>query len=182
MARPLATGDQKTIEQKIIEAERLADSTIDAIQRIAADLRPSILDAFGLSAALGFEARRFEKRAGIRVTINAAEDLPALDRDVATAIFRVFQETLTNVARHSGATAVDVRLRDQCGELLLEVKDDGNGIFAEAASRRASLGLLGMSERVRSLGGHMYLHGVRNKGTTVTVRIPCVKPNESSQD
>jgi PAS domain S-box-containing protein len=182
MTRPLAAGDQKTIEQKIIEAERLADSTIDAIQRIAADLRPSILDAFGLNAALGFEARRFEKRAGIQVTITAPEDLPALDRDVATAIFRVFQETLTNVARHSGATAVNVRLRDQGSELLLEVKDDGNGIFADAASKRASLGLLGMSERVRSQGGHMYLHGVRDKGTTVTVRIPCVKPGESSKD
>jgi two-component system, NarL family, sensor histidine kinase UhpB len=182
MVRPLAAGDQKAIEQKIIEAEKLADATIDAIHRIAAELRPSVLDHFGLSAALGFEATQFEKRAGIQVKITAPEIVPAVNRDVATAIFRIFQEALTNVARHSEATAVDVRLSDQGRDLVLEVKDNGKGIPADAASNAASLGLLGMSERLRRLGGHLYLHGVRDTGTTVTVWIPRVKPNEASQE
>ena len=108
--------------------------------------------------------------------------MPAVERDVATAIFRIFQETLTNVARHAGATQVDVRLQGQARELVLEVKDNGKGISSDAASEGASLGLLGMSERVRSLGGHMYLHGARDKGTTVTVRIPRVKPSGPLED
>jgi signal transduction histidine kinase len=176
----LASGDPKAIQQKIIEAERLADSTIEAIQRIAADLRPGILDNCGLSVALGFEARRFEKRAGIQITLTAPEDLSAVDRDVATALFRIFQETLTNVARHAGATKVDVQLRDEEGALVLEVKDNGKGISAGAGSQGASLGLLGMRERVRRLDGHLYLQGIRGVGTTVTVRIPRVKPTGPS--
>src|SRR5262249_34826727 len=152
--------------QKIIEAENLTDSTIEAVHRIAADLRPGILDNLGLGAALQFEARRFEQQAGIQITLLAPEELHAVERDLATAIFRIFQETLTNVARHAGATQIEVRLLDQSGELVLEVKDNGKGISADAAPRQASLGLLGMSERVRLLGGHMYLHGARNRGTT----------------
>jgi len=105
-----------------------------------------------------------------------------VDRDVATAIFRIFQETLTNVARHSGATAVEARLREQGGELVLEVQDNGKGLSADASSKPASLGLLGISERVRLLGGHMYLRGARDTGMTVTARIPRVKPGESAKD
>jgi signal transduction histidine kinase len=182
MARPLAAGDQKAIEQKIIEAKNMTDATIDAVHRIAAELRPSILDHLGLSAALGFEATQFEKRFGIQVRITAPDIVPAVDREVATTIFRIFQETLTNVARHSGATAVEVRLRDQGRDVVLEVKDNGKGIAADAASKRASLGLLGMSERLRPLGGQMYLHGARDQGTTVTARIPRVKPSETSKE
>ncbi len=180
MVQSPAAEEQKALEQKIIEAEKLADSSIEAIHRIAADLRPGILDNFGLSAALEFEARRFEQQAGIQIAVKAPEELRDMEREVATAIFRIFQETLTNVARHAGATNIDVRLRDQNDELVLEVKDNGKGIAADAASKRTSLGLVGMSERVRLLGGHMYLHGARHQGTTVTVRIPRVKPSPSS--
>jgi len=181
LVRPLAIGEQQAIQQKIVEAERMADSTIEAIQRIAAELRPSVLDNFGLNAALGFEARRFEQRAGIRVRISAPENLPAVERDVATALFRIFQETLTNAARHAGATKLDVRLYDRGRELVLEVEDNGKGISDDAASRPASLGLLGMSERVGLLGGHISFCGAGGKGTIVTARIPRVKPGESAK-
>jgi PAS domain S-box-containing protein len=182
MALPLTAGQQQALQQKIIEAQTLTDSIIEAVQRVAADLRPIVLDNFGLSAALGFEARRFEQRARMKSTVNAPEDMPAMDRDAATAIFRIFQETLTNVARHSGATAVEVRLRDLGREVVLEVEDNGRGISADAPSRSASLGLLGMSERARLLGGCIYCQGTPDKGTTVTARIPRRPSGEPSKD
>jgi PAS domain S-box-containing protein len=181
LARPLPIGEQQAIQEKIVEAETMTDSTIEAIQRIAAELRPSVLDNFGLSAALGFEARRFEQRAGIQVRISAPQDLTAVEKDAATALFRIYQETLTNVARHAGATKVEVRLYDRGRELVLEVEDNGKGISDDAASKRASLGLLGMSERVGLLGGHISFRGTRDKGTTVIARIPRVAPGGTAR-
>jgi len=172
IVKPLSVEDQRSIAQKIREADELTDATVASIQRIAADLRPSVLDNLGLIVALGFEAKRFEERTGLRFTMTVPDESPPMDRDVATAIFRIFQEALTNVARHANATNIEIRLRSEGDALVLEVEDNWTGISVEALGAPTALGLLGMSERAVSLGGHFYVQGAPGKGTTVTVRIP----------
>jgi len=160
------------ITLKIVEAQKLIDDTIQTVQRIAADLRPSVLDNLGLPAAIRYEVKRFEERTGIHSTLELQEEMPAADRNTATNLFRIFQEILTNVARHAGASAIAVQLREEHGGLALEVRDDGRGISADASSRPASLGLLGMTERVKSLDGTLCIEGAPGRGTKVTVRVP----------
>jgi len=158
------------------------DALGESVHRIGTKLRPNILDNLGLEAAMEWQLKEVCERAGLTYTLQMPAKEVTLGPARATAVFRIFQEAMTNVARHSEATAVDVRLRDQGRDLVLEVKDNGKGIPADAASKGASLGLLGMSERLRPLGGHLYLHGARDTGTTVTVRIPRVKPSDASQE
>ena len=108
--------------------------------------------------------------------MNCRLDLPrddiALDRELATSLFRILQETFTNVARHANATAVKVRLAEEHGSLVLEIHDDGKGISEEQVSARSSLGLLGMRERALLLGGDVAISGAPGGGTTVRVRVP----------
>jgi len=172
LARPVDDAKRAAAEQKITGAAKLTDTIIETVQRIAAELRPSVLDNLGLSVALRHEANRFAERTGIHCQAILPEDLPGLEPATATALFRIFQETLTNVARHSGASEFEVDLRVEGRELVLEVKDNGKGISADAVSRTTSLGLLGMSERAAAMGGRVYLQGSPGKGTSVTVRIP----------
>jgi signal transduction histidine kinase len=163
---------EKGITLKIVEAQKLIDDTIQTVQRIAADLRPSVLDNLGLPAAIRYEAKRFEERTGIHSTLTLPEEMPVPDRDTATNLFRIFQEILTNVARHAGATAIGVELKEEHGGFALDVQDDGSGISADASSKPTSLGLLGMVERVASLDGTLYIEGTPGRGTKVTVRVP----------
>ena len=173
---PLDDARRIVLEKKIIDAAKLTDATIETVQNIAAELRPSVLDNLGLIAAIHHEATRFGERTGIHFKLALPDELPGLDRHVATALFRVLQEILTNVGRHAGATAVEVRLGEEYGELVLVVKDNGKGISSEAVSRPTSLGLLGMSERSASVAGRIYFQGAPGSGTTVTVRIPQTRP------
>jgi signal transduction histidine kinase len=172
LAQPPDDARRAAAEQKIIGAEKLTDAIIETVQRIAAELRPRVLDNLGLSVALRHEANQFAERTGIRCRTSLPEDLPALEPAPTTALFRIFQEAVTNVARHSEASEFEVGLRVENGELVLEVKDNGKGISARAVSRPTSLGLLGMSERAAALGGRVYFQGAPGKGTRVTVRIP----------
>jgi signal transduction histidine kinase len=126
----------------------------------------------GLVAALEWAAEDFQTRTGTRCQINLPEVDIALDPDRATALFRIFQETLTNVARHADATQVDVRLGQENGNLILEVRDNGKGIGEEQLSAGTSLGILGLRERVLLLGGTITIGGTPGKGTTVRVLIP----------
>ena len=148
------------------------DSTIQSVRRIATELRPAVLDALGLEAAIEWQAKDFENRTGITCALNANLDEPSLDPDIATALFRVFQETLTNVARHSGASEVQVKLNSKDGYLLLQIIDNGAGIKDAEISDSHSLGILGMQERVKLLYGEIRIQAQRRKGTSVEVRIP----------
>jgi signal transduction histidine kinase len=139
---------------------------------LATELRPGILDDFGLLAAIEWQAQEFEKRSGIECVLTAETDHIDLEGDRATAVFRIFQETLTNVARHAQATRVDVRLTEMAGCLLLQVHDNGRGISAHEADGRGSLGLLGMRERVHLLAGVLEIQGEAGRGTRVLVKIP----------
>jgi PAS domain S-box-containing protein len=151
---------------------KLLDQTIQSVRRIGTELRPGILDDMGLVAALEWAAEDFQTRTGTKCQINLPDVDTALDPERATALFRIFQETLTNVARHADATQVDVRLGKENGNLILEVGDNGKGISDEELTAKTSLGILGMRERVLLLGGTLTISGTPGKGTTVRVLIP----------
>jgi signal transduction histidine kinase len=144
---------------------------IESVRRIASDLRPGVLDDLGLVAAIEWQARDFERRTGIVCDVAEVSDVP-LDRDVATAVFRIFQEILTNVARHAGGSRVEARLSPVGAGAILEVRDDGRGITEEELAARQSLGLLGMRERAVIFGGDVRVGGLPSGGTRVTVTIP----------
>lgn len=148
------------------------DTLVQTVRQIATELRPAILDDFGLAAAIEWQSQEFEKRSGITCQVKTlVEDVP-LDRDGATAIFRVFQETLTNVARHAQASRVEVTL-DQRGDcLVLEVSDNGRGISTSRLSSAKSLGLAGMRERISLLSGELEIRSARGQGTTVRITVP----------
>jgi PAS domain S-box-containing protein len=150
----------------------LVDQTIQSVRRIATELRPGILDDLGLVAAVEWAAEEFEARTGTKCRLDLPEDDIEIDQKRATAMFRILQETLTNVARHAKATEVGVRLAKENGDLTLEVHDNGRGISEEQLSAGRSLGILGMRERAALLGGELTLIGAPEKGTTVRVWIP----------
>ncbi|WP_374571150.1 PAS domain S-box protein [Phenylobacterium sp.] len=158
------------LQAKVMEAERPVDGTIQTVQRIATELRPSALDALGLPAAIRDETRRFEARTGVVATVLVKEEAPA-GSDKATALFRIFQEILTNAARHARAKALHVALDCSNDELVLNVRDDGVGFRPDEAIL-TSLGLLGMRERAAELGGSFDIASAMGQGTAVTVRIP----------
>ena len=147
------------------------------VRKISTELRPGILDDLGLAAAIEWQAKDFQKRSGVSCILNITEEDLDLTREQATAVFRIFQEILTNVARHSKAGKVWVNLEEQEGMVVLEVEDDGIGILPAAPDRRRALGLLGMRERAAILGGSIEMSGISGKGTTVIVRMPANGPN-----
>ena len=158
------------------------DSTIQTVRRIAMKLRPGILDDLGLVAALEWQLKDFEKRTGIRCEyLPPVEDI-SLDAYLSTALFRIVQEALTNVARHSGATEVHVRLRADADSSTLEVKDNGKGIEKKKTLSSKSLGLLGMRERAQMFGGRITVTGTPGIGTIVTVEISPVEKRKMDRD
>jgi len=148
------------------------DEIIHAVRRIATELRPGVLDSAGLPAALEWQAHEFETQTGLQCRVSARIRDTVWDQDLNTAFFRIFQETLTNIVRHAGATQVKVRLAETGDDLVMVVTDNGRGIREEEIYNTKSIGLLGMRERASLLGGEVRLAGQPDKGTTVTVRIP----------
>jgi PAS domain S-box-containing protein len=164
--------DEPPLRDKALSMTRLVDANIQMVKRIAAELRPGVLDNLGLTDALEWQAKDFEKRTGISCKIAIRPRDIRLDRNRSTAIFRIFQETLTNVARHAGASRVTASLTKDRGKVRLFVKDDGKGITAEEVASASSIGLIGMKERVGYLGGKVKISGSAGKGTSVSVSIP----------
>ncbi len=155
---------------------KLVDETIQSVRRISTELRPVILDEVGLVAAVEWAADEFAARTGTKCQLDLPQDDVVIDPECATALFRIFQETLTNVARHANATEVNVRLAKEDGDLTLEVHDNGQGVSEEQLSAGSSLGILGMRERALLLGGELTITGAPGEGTTVRVRIPETHP------
>jgi len=147
------------------------DATVDTVRRIASDLRPSILDDLGLIPAIEWQLSDFQRRTGIICAFKKPGSL-VVDKAYSSALFRVFQESLTNIARHSEAEKVAITLRKTKGELVLAIRDNGKGIRESDVSGAASLGILGMRERVLPFDGHIHITGKPGNGTRVTVRIP----------
>ena len=171
IASRLPSGDTALLERARTMSGSI-DASIQTVRRIAAELRPGVLDNLGLVAALEWQAEEFQKRTGIECDFAASLDDSWLNPELCTALFRIFQETLTNVARHARATKVMVTLRESEGQAMLAVQDDGQGIQAQQSNWRQSLGLLGIRERVFLFGGEVVINGAPGHGTTVTVRVP----------
>jgi signal transduction histidine kinase len=151
---------------------RSLDEAIRAVREISTELRPPVLDALGLKATVDWQARDFAKKTGISCNILLPRGEISLGRDRSTAVFRIFQEILTNVARHAGARRVNVSLTDTGDRLTLTVADDGRGITRKALSDPSSLGLLGMRERALAFGGSVEIRKRKPRGTHVSVSIP----------
>ena len=164
-------SEEGSLIEKTKSMNSLIDSTIHTVKRISAELRPGILDDLGLVAAIEWQAEEFQNRTGISCRVTVDPDDIAVDQDLATAIFRIFQETLTNVARHARARKVTVNLKKRTGKLTLRVKDNGIGITDEQISDSQSFGLIGMHERVIPWDGKISFKGIPDKGTTVTVSV-----------
>jgi signal transduction histidine kinase len=151
---------------------RHVDATIQSVRRISAALRPQVLDDVGLIDTLKWQAREFQVRTGIRCKVDLPAEDFALDQARLTAAFRILQEALANVARHSGATRVDISLRADTDHFILKIVDNGWAVTAADLRNPKSLGLLAIRERAFLLGGNVDIDGKDGKGTTVTLSIP----------
>jgi PAS domain S-box-containing protein len=168
--------DQAALAGKINAMKALIDSTVASMRRIASELRPTVLDDLGLAPAVEWLANDFAKRSGIRVVMDMDDVCAGLDNAVATSVFRIIQESLTNVARHSGASTVNLSLRQAEGRLIVEVRDDGRGMPADAGEKTRSFGLIGMRERAYMLGGQLNVLSQPGEGTTIQAVIPLPGP------
>jgi len=155
------------------------DTTIKSVQRIASELRPPILDDFGLEAAVEWQVHVFQERTGLECDCLSSLGPVSIARERATAVFRILQEALTNVVRHSEAKRVGVLLEENKGYVVLEVRDNGRGFSPGLQKASKSLGLLGMRERALQVGGHLTIEGVPGGGTILTARIPLHSTPES---
>jgi two-component system sensor histidine kinase UhpB len=171
-------GDVARLREKIKVTIALGEQAIGTVQRVASDLRPKMLDDLGLEPALQWLGADFTRRTKIacKVTVDV---LPrAIGRNAATTLYRVIQEALTNIGRHSKAVHADVRLIFSDGMLNLQIEDDGIGITAEQATAPNSYGLIGLRERVEGLGGSLSISGEPRSGTILLAHIPLPKEGE----
>ena len=166
------TKNQIRLLVKVGSAVELVDNMIVTLRRIASDLRPRTLDDLGLPAALESQAQDFEGRTKIHCSVTLPGEPLLLDVDTSIAIFRIFQESLTNVARHARATRVEARLSADNDQIIFQVFDNGRGFDPEEAKARKSLGIVGMQERAFLLKGDLKIEGVQGAGSTVTLTIP----------
>jgi signal transduction histidine kinase len=170
-------GPRSKISREVICAEveslkGLVDQAIKAVKQIAMELRPQVLDELGLIAALEWQAGEFEKRTGILCSVKSQAAAIDIDGDRAIAIFRIFQEALTNIVRHAQASSASASISEQDDGIVLQICDDGVGIDEREVVSSKSLGLIGMHERAVVFGGEVTVNGVKGHGTTVRVRIP----------
>jgi two-component system sensor histidine kinase UhpB len=165
---PDADADRARAEETLT----LINGTVDVVRRMSADLRPGVLDDLGLGSAIRWLAAQFGNRAGLEITTTGLDDLPdTITGDRATAVFRILQEALTNVARHAQATAVEISAWTDEGILRLEVRDDGRGYVPRPPGGRVSLGILGMQERAAAWDGDVTVAPAPN-GTVVLLQMP----------
>jgi two-component system sensor histidine kinase UhpB len=163
---------QKAFLDKTEAMLGLVDSTIQSVKRISTELRPGLLDDLGLASAIEWQAEEFQKHTGIECRPTLVMREISLDMERSTAIFRIFQEAITNVARHAGATRIMAKLEEGDSQIVLTVKDNGKGFGEKDMSKVGAFGLMGMRERAYAFGGEMDIEGIPGRGTTVTVTIP----------
>jgi signal transduction histidine kinase len=166
----VGTAGAGKARQRLQDAEALVESTLDITRRIATSLRPAILD-LGIVEAIKWQAAEFEKRMEISCQVTCAATEIVLDSGVSIALFRTFQEALTNIAKHAGATRVEVEIEADADHVTLQVHDNGRGIASEDLAKSQAYGILGMRERARGLGGEASVRRTRG-GTAVLLRVP----------
>ena len=169
---PYKTEEQKTFHQKTKSMSELIDDTIQTVQKISAELRPGLLDDLGLVPAIEWLTQDFQERTNIQCRMRVNCNELELGPDLSTAIFRISQEALTNVARHAKATRVNISLSEKAQSLELKIRDNGKGIKEEDILSPSSLGLMGIRERLRPFSGTLKIDGRPKRGTTLTVILP----------
>jgi signal transduction histidine kinase len=180
LAGRLPRGNAQMLDQmkkRIRSTRQLAERLIQAVRRISTELRPGVLD-LGLAAASEWQVQEFQARTGIHCKLRLLTQ-EMFAPDVSTALFRILQETLTNIARHAKATRVEVVKQKQRDRLVLQIRDNGRGFDPKDPALEKSLGLLGMRERAAILGGSVNISSAPGKGTTVTAWVPLPSPQES---
>jgi signal transduction histidine kinase len=171
LRKHMPSGDSG-LSEKIKAMVRLIGESLDKLHEVTAELRPVILDDFGLAAAIEWQVDTFRQRSGIACRFQNSGYEPDLSKDQATALFRIFQELLTNIIRHAEADDVIVRLEERNGELRLQVADNGRGITEDQINSPHAFGLLGIRERLYPLGGKVAFEGRPEQGTRVTIHLP----------
>jgi len=171
--------EQPHLSERTQSMKELIDMTMQTVKRIYMDLRPGMLDHLGLPVAMDWQCQEFQKRTGIQCVVDVEPEDMEPSKDASITVFRILQETLTNVAKHSKATRVHVSLREVEDDLELVVTDNGRGIREEDLHKPKSFGLLGIRERVDFRGGEVKISGKKGKGTTVTVRMPNWRGDEA---
>ncbi|MBN1881160.1 MAG: PAS domain S-box protein [Deltaproteobacteria bacterium] len=173
-------AEQTVLSDRVHSLSSLVDLTMKTVKQIYMGLRPGMLDHLGLTAAIAWQAEEFSRRTGIDCKVSFSPEDIEIDPDLTTTVFRIFQETLTNVQRHAEATKVTVRLKTTNDRLELVVKDNGKGITHHQMEKPNSFGLLGIKERVYHWGGKEAIVGKSGRGTTITISIPLPKTGETS--
>jgi signal transduction histidine kinase len=167
-------GDAE-LEDRIDSMSDLIDRTVQTVREISAELRPRLLDDIGLAAALELYLEGFALTTGIKCSLNVTASKIPVNDDAQTALFRIAQEAITNVARHAQASRIDVSFGQKDDLLVLEIRDDGKGIREEDLK---SLGILGMKERAHIFGGRVDIEAMSRGGTRVVASIPADPPAE----
>ena len=171
--RDHASSVPGTVTAKLTDMVEMLDRTVAATRRMAADLRPLMLDDLGLVPAIEWLASSFTQRCGVPCTLSVSDELALeLPEPYATAVFRIVQESLNNIAKHAAASQVVITLDKTLDTVSLRVQDDGCGFLADGARKPQSLGLMGLRERAQLLGGSVCIRSARGKGTKVEVSIP----------
>lgn len=165
-------GEGEFVREKIEGILSLIDDIIKSVRKISSDLRPGILDDLGLVAALEWQSSEFQKRSGMISEFKTKSRELNLDRKKATGVFRIYQEALTNVMRHAGATRVNASLEENDNVLLLRIHDNGKGFDPGSIESKKTLGLIGMKERAFMLGGELEIISGEGKGTSLTLKVP----------
>jgi signal transduction histidine kinase len=163
--------------------ERIIDMTgtgIESIRRISTRLRPAVLDDLGLVEAMKWHIEEFERRFSIPVTAEFSSSAEILDPEISTHLFRIFQEALTNIARHASATRVEIKFHSTAGRVYLRVLDNGRGLDPAESRSKHHLGLLGIKERTREMGGRFSINSEPGKGTVIEIEAPTAKNDRNS--
>jgi two-component system, NarL family, sensor histidine kinase UhpB len=157
--------------RRLADSQALVDATLQSIESVMADLRPPLLDEYGLDAALRWYGEEFARRIGVPLAVESAPALPALRPEAAVALFRIAQEALSNSAKHAAARSIRVTLGVENGEVMLTIDDDGRG-FDAGSVRRGRWGMSTMRERAEAAGGRLAVESTPGRGTSVRAAVP----------
>lgn len=166
------TNVDEPVRQKMKGLLNMLDGTVKTVRRISSELRPSLLDDLGLVAAMEWQLNEFEKRSDIKTRFSCPEEEEEFPNNVKTGLFRIFQESLTNVVRHSNAKKLIISLERGVDSFILSIQDDGKGFDKQKVADKKTLGILGMKERALMIGGTYDITSTPGKGTTVMVTVP----------
>jgi len=172
----LASQGNEDVLARVADSAALLESTMDTIENVMSELRPPMLDDHGLAAALDWHARKFSRRTGIAVVVHASEPAVQPAPQVQIALFRIAQEALNNIAKHAGARHAEIALDQENGDCVMSVRDDGIGFdVGENASDKlkTGIGMVTMRERSQALGGRFEVQALPERGTRLSVRVPC---------